>query len=411
MFKLQEKFFLLFFLILFFNIAFAEDMMKKYSPDNNEDIYKNVFEINPTSDSCYVAYERVLYYTGEMFFQIDARNTVKKGDDFGRAGITFRYALTPDSVISSRMESAWIDGQNNLTLKCGFDSPAFGFSVTGVKSLSDPEVVYSEEVVNSSSSTYEDTLTGESDGYANYNRETTTTSQVTVTESRFATPDGILLDFNINLFKQFNFTFGSSYWEVDDWNEIGYHANLNWQITKGDAIGAHGAHIDGETEGGVYYRKSFSSFGDIFKPGEPISGSAPSMPLIQRLATVPYSTPNIKIMTAATYTEKKEEVKVEKETTEVKVKTNNPPKINSVGLINGTGSGSIHSIDATDSDGRIEKWEIFITPTPSFISGQTSGSWPFDHPIFISGSGLYTVTTRVTDNDGDSSSVTGVLSI
>jgi hypothetical protein len=373
----------------------------EYGSEGEEpDIYRNVLDLNPTSDGFYVGYERVLHYSPTALFSFDVRNTIKDGDDFGRAGFTWRYGLSDNRIISSRIETAWIDGQNNLTAKVGFDTPLFGISVTGVRSLSDPEITNTQETIVSSDSTSEDTLTDTSGGYEYYDRTTTTTNDVIVRESKFATPDGILLDINFNFLKQFHLSLGGSYWEVDDWNETGCHGNLSWQLTQSDAVGGHAAHVNGETEGGIYYRKSFSSLGDLFKPGEPLSGDeAANRPLLQRLSTVPYATPPIKIMTVSNYVEEREEVQVETETTEYRVRVNRPPQVSLFEVFGQPGMIEVFELQASDPDGRIVSYEIVSNIDGVIASGSWPSSWSIISPS--ASSGTHTISVRLRDNDGD----------
>ena len=364
--------------------------------EDPDDIYKNVLDINPTSDGFYIGYERVLLFSEGAILVFDVKNTTESGDDFGRSGFTFRYGFTPDSIFSSRIETAWIDGHNNIAFKVGYDSPFMGISLTGVKSLSDSEVLQSEDTVISSSSVSADTKTGSSGSYDNYRRDTSTTNQVSVKETKFATPDGIILDINFNVFKQFNLTLGGSHWEVDDWSETGYHGNIAWNITKGDTIGGHVANIDGNTEGGIYYKKRFNSLGDIVKKGAPFT-STEAPPLFNRIAATPFSTPPIKIMTSSEFVETHEEVKVEETTETFQVRKPMPEIITYDLQTSAMFPGEVvYSIEANDPDGSIVYWSI--TSNGNVMESGTSAT--ASH-FFTDTNGTHTYVLTVRDNDGN----------
>ena len=393
----------IFILILSVPSAFAKESS---DVEDHNNVYKNVIDINPTSDGFYVGYERVLLFSKYAFLVFDVKNTSESGDDFGRSGFTFRYGPSPKTVISSRLETAWIDGHHNIAFKLGYDSPFLGCSLTGVKSLSDSETLQSEDTTLSSSSTSTDTKTGSSGAYDNYRKDITTTNEVSVKETKYATPDGILLDLNFNFFKQLNLTIGGSYWTVDDWSETGVHGSLSWDITKGDSIGAHVANIDGNTEGGIFYRKKFNSLGDIFTKGAPFSKSEQPA-LFTRLASTAYSTPPIKIMTSSEYVETHEEVKIEK-TTETYQQRKPLPEITQFNVTDGAGTiEANYEIDGTDPDGNIVSWTITSSGGVFHKSGTqlpASGSMNGQ-------SGTYTFTLTITDNDGNQDSATTTATI
>jgi len=386
-------FYLIFILLFSILPLYAESNSVVEDPD---DVYKNVLDLNPTSDGFYIGYERVLFFSKGAILVFDVKNTSEHGDDFGRSGLTFRYGLTPDDIISSRIETAWIDGHNNIAVKIGYDSPFMGISITGVRSLSDSEVLQSEDTVLSSTSVSTDTRTGSSGAYDNYQKDTTTTNQVSVKETKFATPDGILIDLNFNVFKQFNLTLGGSHWKKDDWSETGYHGNISWNITKTDTIGGHVANIDGNTEGGLYYRKRFNSLGDIFSKGEPF-GPTETPILFNRIASTPFSTPPIKIMTSSEFIETHEEVKVEK-TTETYQVRNPMPEIVTYNLQTAAAFPGevVYSIEASDHDGSIVYWSII-----SNGHIKASGTSETASNFFNDTNGTHTYILTVRDNDGN----------
>jgi hypothetical protein len=252
-----------------------------------------------------------------------------------------------------------------------------------------------------------------------------------IKETRFATPDGIMLDININLWKQFNFSFGGSHWEVDDWQENGYHANFSWQLTKTDMIGGHIANLNNETEGGISFKKRFSSFSDIFKIGDPIDNITDSTPLIQRMALISLATPPIRIITAAEYIQEKTETRIETTTEEIRVKkeqtppaalpsvpsdtlpaTNQAPTITTFQIspiAAGAPGFTIDSVSASDPDGSISTYTI----TSSIDGTLESGNWPLTpHAVGVkTSSQTHTITLRVTDNSGASTSASSNVNI
>ncbi|MBN1521513.1 MAG: hypothetical protein JW928_03185, partial [Candidatus Aureabacteria bacterium] len=312
------------FFILFSSLCFSEDADVS---DDLKDFKKNALEINPMSDGIYIGLERVLLTTPSSLLILDAKNTTQSGKSFGQAGLTYRLGMTDKKLFSSRLQTAWQEGQKNIALKAGYDNPLFGFSVTGIKGLTDPEVVSSRDIQSTLlSSDTQETFTGTEGSYDVYERTTTTSNRVNMEETRFATPDGILVDIHLNVFRRLSFDVGGSYWESDSWDETGYHAALSWALTQDDLVGGHLAHVNDRTEGGVFYKKRFSDFGDIFRKGDPLP-EGEERPLIQKMAAVPFSTPPIKILTAHEYVEETQETRTSISTEEIRVKRNNPPSI------------------------------------------------------------------------------------
>jgi len=408
--KIKLKILLIILNLFFFNVLNAKESSVVGDSDN---IYKNVLDLNPTSEGFYIGYERVLFFSKGAIFIFDVKNTSENGDDFGRTGFTFRYGMTPKSVLSTRLETAWIDGHNNIAFKIGYDAPLMGLSLTGVQSLSDSEVLRSEDTVLSSSSVSTDTRTGSSGAYDNYRKDTTTTNQVSVKETKYATPDGILIDLNFNVFKQFNLTLGGSHWKKDNWSETGYHGNFSWNITKGDTIGGHIANIDGNTEGGLYYRKKFNSLGDIFHKGESFDPSEePS--LFNKVASTPFSTPPIRIMTSSEFIETHEEVKVEKTTETYKkrkpesVDTN--PTITTYDIAStGFSAGEVgYDINGTDSNGNIVFWKLVSSASGLISSG---ANLPYADTFNNGATGMTTFTLTIRDNDGNETSEAKTINV
>ena len=397
--KMKLKILLIIISIFFFNILNAKENSVVKDSDN---VYKNILDLNPTSEGFYAGYERVLFFSKGAILVFDVKNTAENGDDFGRSGFTFRYGITPKAVFSSRLETAWIDGHNNIAFKIGYDSPFVGLSVTGVQSLSDSEILQSEDTILSSSSVSTDIKTGSSGAYDNYRRDTTTTNQVSVKETKYATPDGILIDLNFNFLKQFNLSLGGSHWEVDDWSETGYHGNFSWDITKGDTIGGHIANIDGNTEGGIYYRKKFNSLGDIFQKGEPFSPTE-EPDLFDKLAFTPFSTPPIRIMTSSVYVETHTETQVEETTETYQKRKPEPvdpdPKITRFDITTQSAGVGRYNIDGEDEDGTISSWKIVIVRAAGPDTVITGTSLSATGTFLAAGN--TTIHLTIYDNDGN----------
>lgn len=373
-------------------------------PERFDEIKRNALELDQTSDGFYIGLERVLFLTPESILILDAKNTNDDGENSGLAGLTFRFGATEKKVFSSRIETAWQKGQKNISLKLGYDNPLLGLAMTGIKGVTDPEFVRTQDLqVVESSTTSEDTLISRANAVRTYERTTTTTSTVNVRETRFATPDGLLLDIYLNMFRQLDVNLGGSYWESESWNETGFHVSLAWHLTQDDIIGSQGAHVGGETEGGIFFKKRFSSFGDLFKKGRSFKdGKKPS--LMKRLMSTSFSTPPIKILTASEYNEDKQEVRTEVKKEEVRVIVPDSPVVSSFVLDKpAPGELGIDSVTASDPDGTIVSWSV-----RSNLDGLlASGSWPIVLPysfLHVFSNGTHTITFTVRDNDGNTGS-------
>lgn len=399
--------------IFFINIlAFSDEDIT--DPDSIQ--YKNSFELNPTSEGFYVGYERFMPFSDKALLIFDIKNTAENGDDFGKAGFTYRFGLNPDNLLTGRLEAGWIDGHKNFSVRFAYDNQFFGCTLTRVKSLTDPETIKTEETVISSQDASSDTMTGSRGDYDVYNRQTVTTTRTRVRETRQATPDGYMFDLNFNYFTSFNLSLGASRFESEDWKEDGYHANLSLNLTQSDAIGAHYARIDDNEEGGIYYKKFFNSFGDIFARGKPLK-KGQKIPLLRKFAKVPFGTPPIRIITASEYVE--EHTEVTQGTKNEEVLVYNPPVvsqaapvIDNVSIISGgpgSGIGLITVLEASDPNDDIVSWSYVVTEAGTgMVLNSYSGSWPAALPIVGTGgtSGSYNYTITVTDSTGRSDSFT-----
>ena len=375
-------------------------------PAGFEEIKRNALELDQTSNGFYIGLERVLLLTPDSILILDGKNTHEDGENSGIAGLTFRFGASDKKVISSRIETAWQKGQKNISLKLGYDNPVMGLAMTGIKGLTNPEIVRIQDLnVVESSTVTEDVLIGTSNVIKTYDRTTTTTSTVIVRETHFATPDGFLLDLYLNIFYRLDINLGSSYWESENWDEIGYHASLSWKLTKDDIIGGHGAHVGDETQGGIFFKKRFSSFSDIFKKGRSFKGGQKPA-LIKRLAYSSFGTPPIKILTANEYQKDKREVRTETKKEEIKVVIPDSPVISAFSVSSpAPGELDIDVLTASDPNGSIVFWSV-----SSNIDGLlASGTWPIALPyniISLFTNGTHILTATVTDNDGNTGTAT-----
>ena len=98
--------------------------------DDLQDLKKNAIEINPMSDGVYIGLERVLVDTSSALLILDAKNTTQNGKSFGQAGLTYRLGINDKKLFSSRIQTAWQEGQNNIAVKAAYDNPFFGLAVT-----------------------------------------------------------------------------------------------------------------------------------------------------------------------------------------------------------------------------------------------------------------------------------------
>ncbi len=401
---------LFFFLFLFIILPFAAEESLSGIPASafkNDTLYKNAIEINPTSEGYYLGYERLFPVGNNAIIFFDAKNTAKNGDDFGRSGLSLRYSFMDKALFSARLESAWIEGQHNIGARFGFDNRLFGLSLTGIKSLSDPEIQHSEEIVTDQNSSSSDTFSQRRGDYDVYDRATTTTQTILVKETRFATPDGFMVDLNCNLFNFFNFSMGWSHWESDDWKEDGLQSQMNWQLTSTDSIGGHYARVNDDEEGGIYYKKRFNSMKDIFRRGAPLEPGSDT-PLLQRFASVPFSTPQIRLITAQRYVKKRIETRVEKTHDEILVyrKESEPPVIAAFAMTPKPFAADIIYVSAlsvSDPDGSIASWTL----TSSIDGTIGNGSWPLSiSQEFLVSPGSHTLSLTVTDNDGNTARAT-----
>ena len=87
--------------------------------DELQNLKKNAIEINPMSDGVYIGLERVLVDSSSTILVLDAKNTTQSGKSFGQAGLTYRLGISDKKLFSSRVQTAWQEGQNNITIKAG----------------------------------------------------------------------------------------------------------------------------------------------------------------------------------------------------------------------------------------------------------------------------------------------------
>lgn len=384
------------------------------APGNNT-LYKNALEINPTSDGYYIGYERLFPIGNNAIIFFDAKNTAESGEDFGRSGLSCRYSFRDTSLFSARVETAWIDGQHNIGTRLGYDNRFFGLAVTSIQSLSDPIIERTEETITNQTSSSTNTYSQRNGDFEVYDRSSTSTQTVVVRESRFATPDGLMVDLNFNLFRFFNFSLGWSRWESDNWEEDGLQSQLSCQLTSTDSIGGHYARVDDNEEGGVYYKKRFNSLQDIFRKGDPVEPGTDA-PLLHRFASVPFSTPPIRLITAQSYVEQRTETRVNETHEDVLVYSpvNVPPVISGFVVdawpLGGMPAGQIEvmQITANDPDGHLVSWSV--TSNRDGLLGR--GSWPF---TFLSRTTNYTgnhvITVTVTDDSGGTCTSTQTISV
>jgi hypothetical protein len=374
--------------------------------------YNNSFEVNPTSESCYLGYERLMHWGDKAILSYDITNTCKQGDDFGRTGLTWRWSFQNKHLYSARLETAWIEGLHNMALRLGYDNRFFGCILTGIKSLSDPETIHTQETVLDESASFTDTFTGTRGQNDVYDRAITTTRHMLIKETRNATPDGILCDIDFNFFKQFHFSAGGSYWKKEQWNETGFHTNVTWQLTQSDIIGGHFAKIGDNQEGGIFYKKRFNSFRDIFRVG-PSYAPGEDSSLLERFSAIPFSLPPIRIITAQTYVKKHQETRVQVDHEERLVQNNKPPVINSFSIVPVGVAAKVFqvtSLNAADPDGTIVSWSLRSNRDGVLRnSAWPPPSTPFS--VSTSTSGLHTITLTVTDNQGESSSADASVNV
>lgn len=272
-----------------------------FAYENNADFPAWSVDVHPTDDSFFMGVERTFLFEDKSFLQFDAKNTVENNEDFGRAGVSFRYAFSDSSVFSSRLETAWIEGFQNIGMKMAMDFPGFGLSITGVKSLSDSEIVDSQEFIISEDSELSSVLIdSQSDGDV-FQQSLKSISTVLIEDTVIGTHDSVTIDLFFRFLDHWQLEVGGSYLEMDDWDGAEYHAGLICQLSDIETLGLQIVHkpeddfYEDETEGGIFYKKRFSNLRDLFSR----DGANPmaKTPLLKQLINIPFSTPPMKLMT------------------------------------------------------------------------------------------------------------------